>query len=680
MYPTSTETKTSTSNFYSPVSQYCMNCVENVKKKILSPIPNNNSSNMNNNNNNTKNTMLLPSSSISTSSSSCCLFFQKKSSSSFLRLRLLPLFNLLLPPRRYLMVFWLWSGIGISYIIRVSLSLAILPIQEQYAWSNITKGWILSTFYMGYIMGQIPFTTLATEYGMGKLIFGLGVLFPGLLCFFIPHILCGEWHCDNNGHIGHIGGVYGIGAIRMLMGLCQSCVFPVCVTILRKWVPEQERSFMIATTFTGYLAGTAIAFPLTGWIMHRNMNHDDDDMMNMNNNVNMNMNNVVVEEEELTFFSSFFSGWEGTFYVNGILCIVWYLGFISFVYETPETDAKISRTEKQYIIANRGKTNVNEKTHKIPLRVWKAFFSNRHCWAMYVTHFAHNWAVTTMVTYSPSYMTEKLGFDLQSTGIYSVVPYLSTLVIQLVASSCSDWIVNSISNSTAEKSFKKSQSQSQSQQKCKTMMSKVIQSKTHARSLFTALGTIIPSLLFLNLGYIDNHNVGFLVLVIAIASTSFLSCSYPPLAMDMTPRYSGIFYSISNTIGTIPGIVSPYLGGVILTTNSNKSEDGADGTDNEWQGIFMIMAIIYGIAFVVWFSCVKADIVKELNVCSDTDSDSELESDEDVNVNFNVKIDDKKINDIDFEQQGDEMNVDFDKEEEIDDDHFMKNAKKPLLP
>jgi len=53
---------------------------------------------------------------------------------------------------------------------------------------------------------------------------------------------------------------------------------------------------------------------------------------------------------------------------------------------------------------------------------------------------------------------------------------------------------------------------------------------------------------------------------------------------DIAPNYASILMGISNTIGSIPGIVSPIITGYIVT-------DQADA--GQWKWIFIIAAILY---------------------------------------------------------------------------------------
>merc|ERR1712173_389352 len=55
--------------------------------------------------------------------------------------------------------------------------------------------------------------------------------------------------------------------------------------------------------------------------------------------------------------------------------------------------------------------------------------------------------------------------------------------------------------------------------------------------------------------------------------------------LDVAPKYAAILMGISNTVGTIPGILSPALAGAIIK----------DRTPEEWRTVFLITACVYAL-------------------------------------------------------------------------------------
>src|SRR5215468_10658334 len=67
------------------------------------------------------------------------------------------------------------AAVFISYIDRTNISVASIPMKEQFGWTETTKGFVLSSFFFGYMLLQVASGTLANKYG-GKIILGVAVL------------------------------------------------------------------------------------------------------------------------------------------------------------------------------------------------------------------------------------------------------------------------------------------------------------------------------------------------------------------------------------------------------------------------------------------------------------------------------------------------------------------------
>lgn len=63
---------------------------------------------------------------------------------------------------------------------RVNMSIAILPMAEQFQWDSRTMGLVQSSFFWGYLLTQIIGGVLADRIG-GKTVLGIGVLWWSLV-------------------------------------------------------------------------------------------------------------------------------------------------------------------------------------------------------------------------------------------------------------------------------------------------------------------------------------------------------------------------------------------------------------------------------------------------------------------------------------------------------------------
>ena len=76
-------------------------------------------------------------------------------------------------------------AVFICYIDRVNISVAIIPMQEQFGWNEAQVGIIFSIFYIGYVLTFILGGILADKYG-GKTILGVGVLLWSIFTILTP--------------------------------------------------------------------------------------------------------------------------------------------------------------------------------------------------------------------------------------------------------------------------------------------------------------------------------------------------------------------------------------------------------------------------------------------------------------------------------------------------------------
>lgn len=119
----------------------------------------------------------------------------------------------------------------------------------MYDWGNRERGLVLSSFFWGYVLMQVPGATLANRYGPARFVL-LGVTGCALLTCFTP--LIAAW-----------GGWKLLCALRMAEGMCQGVIFPSVHFMLGRWCTPVERgraSALVSPTLIGLGKG------LAGWI------------------------------------------------------------------------------------------------------------------------------------------------------------------------------------------------------------------------------------------------------------------------------------------------------------------------------------------------------------------------------------------------------------------------------
>lgn len=149
------------------------------------------------------------------------------------------------------MIFWGFINI---YAMRTNLSVAVGTMQKKYSWSNEMEGRVLSSFFWGYLLGQIPGGLLASRWG-GKQMFGLGVLSTGVMTMLLP--FCAS----------HLSALC---ALRAIMGLCEAVTLPAAYQMYGEWFPASERSFLVYFVGSGIGMGNAISYPISSYLVDVN--------------------------------------------------------------------------------------------------------------------------------------------------------------------------------------------------------------------------------------------------------------------------------------------------------------------------------------------------------------------------------------------------------------------------
>jgi len=72
--------------------------------------------------------------------------------------------------------------------------------------------------------------------------------------------------------------------------------------------------------------------------------------------------------------------------------------------------------------------NIYQKEDLIQRTPWKQFFTHPIALSIYLSSFGFGWIGYTLLSEMPSYLTDVLGFDLQSAGILCIFPYITLFI------------------------------------------------------------------------------------------------------------------------------------------------------------------------------------------------------------------------------------------------------------
>eukprot|EP01113_Clastostelium_recurvatum_P032849 TRINITY_DN4276_c0_g1_i6.p1 TRINITY_DN4276_c0_g1~~TRINITY_DN4276_c0_g1_i6.p1 ORF type:complete len:529 (-),score=122.41 TRINITY_DN4276_c0_g1_i6:36-1622(-) len=445
-------------------------------------------------------------------------------------------------PRRHFPVSVLFAACFlISYVDRSVLSIAIIPASKGLDYTGWHKGFILGAFYYGYVSTQIIAAMAAKRFGPYKVLaimVFIWSLFTGFtaLCFpYFPLLL----------------------ASRVIVGLAEGFGHPCVMTLVSYWSPYSERSTLVSILFGFSFLGNVLAMLVTPFLI------------------------------ELL-------GWRWVFYLAGLLGVVWLVFWVAFGSDRPSNNRWVSKAEAEYIEANltdpatlfnkAEPVDVNEQLSPDPdrsnksllleggrnpekqrllkrdnfeveedeipnptfwqgikyLAPWKKIMTSSQIYAVFAANFATHTIGFILSNWMPSYLTEVHGASLEQLAYFTPLPYVAIFVMSLLVGVLAD-----------------------------RMRSKGMHIR-NVRKIMNAIGLIGPGLCTLGLA-LWPWFIGPLELEVAVAFltaafgfNAFVHAGFESNFMDLSPKFAGIIFSVSNTIGTTAGLFGVPLVGILV--------------------------------------------------------------------------------------------------------------------
>lgn len=221
-------------------------------------------------------------------------------------------------------------------------------------------------------------------------------------------------------------------------------------------------------------------------------------------------------------------GWEWVFYLFAAVGVLWWLIWQRTVAAIPAQQPGISADELRIIAAGTA-----SGTARGPAP-WKLLLSSKSVWAIVIAHFCNNWSLYVLLSWMPTFINKGLGVDYASVGWLTMIPHLASFVSLNVAGGIADRMIRQGRD------------------------------KTFVRKLMQSIGFGGISLSLLVVGYVDTVWLAITIMTLGSMLGAFVTGGFSVNHMDIAPRHAGTLMGITNTAGTIPGIIGIYVSGMIL--------------------------------------------------------------------------------------------------------------------
>jgi ACS family hexuronate transporter-like MFS transporter len=273
-------------------------------------------------------------------------------------------------------------AIGISYLDRQALSVAIAAIQRDIALSNTDFSHLQIAFLVSYGVMYA---------GGGALIDRLGTR-RGFLVIMIWWSLACALH-------GIASGFRSLAASRFLLGVGEGGGFPAATKAVAEWFPARERSTAMGIINAGTAIGAVIAPPLIATIVLQ-------------------------------------ASWRWAFVVCGVFGLAWTIWWLS-EYHPPAEHPRLSAAERSTI----DEVFVAATAKPAPI-AWVDLLARRQVWGLVMAKFLTDGAWYFYLFWLPKYLYDARGFDVKQVGAYAWIPYAAAGVGSLVGGWFSSWLLS----------------------------------------------------------------------------------------------------------------------------------------------------------------------------------------------------------------------------------------------
>ncbi len=261
----------------------------------------------------------------------------------------------------------------------------------------------------------------------------------------------------------------------------------------------------------------------------------------------------------ITPYIVLYMGWEWCFYLFAVVGVIWFIFWQPLISTDPNKHPRISANELSYINENVAVNATDGPQDTPPIT---HFLKNKAMWAITVAHFCSAWTLYVILSWLPKYVNEGLGVTFALIGIVSIMPHVVSIISLNVFGNIADRMIRSGMDVTFVRKF----------MQC------------------TSFGGL--ALCLIGITFVDAVWSAMTLLCLGKVFNSMNVGGYNSNHMDIGPRHAGTLMGITNTAGTIPGIVGVYISGLILQITGS------------WDYVFLTAAgvTLFGMVFYLLFA------------------------------------------------------------------------------
>ncbi len=289
---------------------------------------------------------------------------------------------------RYLLVMLIFVVAAVVNLDRTNVAIAGSYLAADYHISKIQLGWVFSAFMIGYAAFQIPAGWIVGRLGPRKTLTG-GIVWWSVISVataLVPPAMTNA--------------LWALIAVRFILGIGEAVAYPSANQFIAAWFPSQERGKANAWVQAGSQLGSGTAPPLIAFVIYN-------------------------------------FGWHAAFYVCAgiglVVAALWYAA----ARDVPAQHPAVTPEEIAHIQAGLP-ARMEGAMPPVP---WAKIFTSIDVWGTALAYVGFGYAATIFNTWFFIYLKDGRGFDLKSSAVLGMLPFIATTSCCLMGGVISDWLV-----------------------------------------------------------------------------------------------------------------------------------------------------------------------------------------------------------------------------------------------
>jgi MFS transporter, ACS family, glucarate transporter len=272
----------------------------------------------------------------------------------------------------------------ITYLDRACIATLAPGIMRDLGLTTVQMGYVFTVFQLAYALFEIPTAWWADRKGTRSVLSRIVIWWSCLTAatgaaFSYPVLL----------------------VIRFLFGAGEAGAWPCVARTFSRWIPRRERGTVQGIFFAGAHLIGGLTPVLVLWCLQ-------------------------------------FLSWRAIFVLFGGIGFVWVAVWLAWFRNDPSEHPAVNAAELQTIVADR----LPDAGHSAGSQYWRALATNRNMIALSVMYIPNCMIFYFCITWLPTYLRQRHGFDATSLGIFAGLPLIVSMPGDLLGGVVTDRLVS----------------------------------------------------------------------------------------------------------------------------------------------------------------------------------------------------------------------------------------------